>query len=48
MATTPSLPMLISSGGVIYQLAGDDSTGEWTSVEVGGETLAGPWPLYPG
>jgi len=48
MAATPSLPLLISSGGQILELDGDDSSGEWIPVQVGGETLSGPWPFYPG
>ncbi len=46
VGATGALPTLISSGGVILQLRGDDSSGEWVAVG-DGSAAVGRWPLYP-
>lgn len=47
VSTTGALPTLISSGGQILQLKGDDSSGEWVTANPDGGSAAGRWPLYP-
>ena len=47
VAATGALPTLISSGGQILQLKGDDSNGEWVSANPDGGQLPGSWPIYP-
>jgi hypothetical protein len=47
IAATGALPTLISSGGRIYQQQGDDTTGQWVSVNPDGPPATGTWPLYP-
>ena len=47
VGATGALPTLISSGGVILQLRGDDSSGEWITADPDGGTAPGRWPLYP-
>ncbi|WP_111767550.1 LpqB family beta-propeller domain-containing protein [Nakamurella deserti] len=47
VGATGALPTLISSGGVILQLRGDDSSGDWVPVDPEGATAVGRWPLYP-
>lgn len=47
VSATGALPTLISSGGVVLQLRGDDSTGEWVTADPDGGTAPGRWPLYP-
>ncbi|MEO5833421.1 MAG: LpqB family beta-propeller domain-containing protein [Nakamurella sp.] len=47
VSTTGALPTLISSGGQILQLRGDDGGGEWVTANPDGGSAAGRWPLYP-
>lgn len=47
VGATGALPTLISSGGVILQLKGDDSSGDWVSADPDGGPAVGLWPLYP-
>ncbi len=47
IAAGSGLPLLISSGGRILQLKGDDSNGEWVSAKPTGEPAFGSWPVYP-
>ena len=43
VASTGGLPVLISFGGRIYELKGDDTFGEW----VPSGAADGSWPVYP-
>jgi hypothetical protein len=47
VSATGALPTLVSSGGVILQLRGEDSSGEWVTADPDGGTAVGRWPLYP-
>jgi hypothetical protein len=47
VAATGALPTLISFGGRIYQLQGDESSGVWVSANPAGGPPAGSSPFYP-
>ncbi len=48
VASSPTQPTLISFGGRIYQVDGDDTSGDWVSAAPSGEPPpAGSWPFYP-
>lgn len=47
LAATAGLPTLISSGGRILRLEGDDASGEWITANPEGNNAFGTWPIYP-